>query len=395
MLLNEVVSSSGKRASSSTRLRRRPTILSTCSIITGHASTHAPQVTQSHTASNGIAGAFWPGRNVMPRRDASTSTRPASNSPCVVLLNFAALSGPADLLTLHQRLPEARFEAALEAQLLVDVHDVLLGRPPGHAQEPTYLLVCPSDGHQPDDLHLPICGGGSCRICGGPENDVEVHERRRPANDRGSLLLGDRLVGAYLFGSATRDDFDRESDVDVVMVTTQDLPADVLVALGAMHTRIAGLDSRWATQLEVSYIPTRAIRRYDPPDVVLGHDPWKRYRLHPDHRHAGLLTCDSVVAARDPHFFPEQGLEPHRPSALLLWEADEVDHVEDVAGHEDAKLAALLEHRSQFRSTMDIGDAEAAEEVHAFRERMLARLADHGALAGLARGEAFKLVRKL
>lgn len=33
----------------------------------------------------------------------------AENSPCVVLLNFAALSGPADLLTLHQRLPEARF----------------------------------------------------------------------------------------------------------------------------------------------------------------------------------------------------------------------------------------------------------------------------------------------
>ena len=33
----------------------------------------------------------------------------ASNSPCVVLLNFAALSGPADLMTLHQRLPDARF----------------------------------------------------------------------------------------------------------------------------------------------------------------------------------------------------------------------------------------------------------------------------------------------
>jgi DNA-binding NarL/FixJ family response regulator len=33
----------------------------------------------------------------------------ASNSPCVVLLNFAALTGPADLLALHQRLPEARF----------------------------------------------------------------------------------------------------------------------------------------------------------------------------------------------------------------------------------------------------------------------------------------------
>ena len=33
----------------------------------------------------------------------------ANHSPCVVLLNFAALSGPADLLTLHQRLPDVRF----------------------------------------------------------------------------------------------------------------------------------------------------------------------------------------------------------------------------------------------------------------------------------------------
>ena len=32
-----------------------PTILSTCSMVTGQASTHAPQVRQSQTASNGIA----------------------------------------------------------------------------------------------------------------------------------------------------------------------------------------------------------------------------------------------------------------------------------------------------------------------------------------------------
>ena len=31
------------------------------------------------------------------------------------------------------------------------------------------------------------------------------------------------------------------------------------------------------------------------PDVVLGHDPWKR-ALHPDHRHARWLTVDGVVA---------------------------------------------------------------------------------------------------
>ena len=53
------------------------------------------------------------------------------------------------------------------------------------------------------------------------------------------------------------------------------------------------------------------------PDVVLGHDPWRRYRLHPDHRHAGFLVTDGTVAARDPHFFPEHGLPPHRPAGIM------------------------------------------------------------------------------
>ena len=78
---------------------------------------------------------------------------------------------------------------------------------------------------------------------------------------------------------------------------------------------------------------------------MLGHDPWRRYRLHPDHRHAGWLTLDSVVAARDPFFFPAHGIAHHRPSTLLLFEADEPDHLEDIVGFEATKLAALLEHR--------------------------------------------------
>lgn len=147
-----------------------------------------------------------------------------------------------------------------------------------------------------------------------------------------------------------------------------------------------GLRQRW----EVAYW-IRKLR----PDVVLGHDPWKRYRLHPDHRNAGFLACDGIVAARDPHFFPEQELAPHRPSTLLLWEADEADHVEDVDGYLDTKLGALFEHRSQLRSTMHIDDLDDADQVAAFRERVERRLAEHGALAGVARGEAFKRVTDL
>lgn len=135
------------------------------------------------------------------------------------------------------------------------------------------------------------------------------------------------------------------------------------------------------------------------PDVVLSHDPWKRYRLHPDHRNAGFLATDGIVAARDPLFFPEIALEPHRPASLLLWEADEPDHVEAVEGFEDRKVAALLAHRSQFPSTMGISDAAAEDaadpEVASFVQRVIARLGEHGALAGLERGETFKLIDRL
>lgn len=147
-----------------------------------------------------------------------------------------------------------------------------------------------------------------------------------------------------------------------------------------------GLQQRW----QVAYW-IRKLR----PDVVLGHDPWKRYRLHPDHRNAGFLVTDGIVAARDPQFFPEQEVAPHRPRALLLWEADEPDHVEDVTAFADTKLAAILEHRSQFRSTMGIDDPAAPGATAPFRDRLHRRLQEHGALAGVELGEAFKLMDRL
>jgi LmbE family N-acetylglucosaminyl deacetylase len=148
----------------------------------------------------------------------------------------------------------------------------------------------------------------------------------------------------------------------------------------------AGVRQRW----EVAYW----IRKTRP-DVVLGHDPWRRYRLHPDHRNAGFLTTDGVVAARDPHFFPEQELAPHRPAALLLWEAEEPDHVEEVSGFAEAKLAALLAHRSQLRSTMHIDDPGDQGEVNRFRSRIIQQLTDHGGRADFPLGEAFKLIKDL
>jgi LmbE family N-acetylglucosaminyl deacetylase len=186
-------------------------------------------------------------------------------------------------------------------------------------------------------------------------------------------------------------------DLAELVVTRQEEQRAAARALGATGEVVfldwpdgeleSGLRQRW----QVAYW----IRRLQP-DVVLGHDPWKRYRLHPDHRHAGLLAAEGVVAARDPHFFPEQSLPHHRPSTLLLFEADEADHLEDVNGFGDAKLAALFSHTSQLRSTMHVDEGASAEEVarqrQAFEDRIRGELADAGGPAGFTEAEAFKRI---
>ena len=163
---------------------------------------------------------------------------------------------------------------------------------------------------------------------------------------------------------------------------------------GGRVTFLGEIDGELDSGMELRGRVAYQIRRVRP-DVVLGHDPWKRYRLHPDHRHAGFLATDGIVAARDPHFFPEQDVPPHRPSALLLWEADAPDHLEDIAGYEELKLQALLAHRSQFESTMRIGDDGDAAAVDAFRSRLRNRQAAAGAPLGLTAAEAFKLLTDL
>ena len=139
----------------------------------------------------------------------------------------------------------------------------------------------------------------------------------------------------------------------------------------------------------------RLIRRLTP-NVVLGHDPWKRYRLHPDHRNTGLNVCDAIVAARDPHFlkhhFTDHGVVHHRPDALLLWEADEPNHVEDISPWVPIKLTALERHESQFESTMKATDEDGME---VFRSRMRQRMSDLGAPYGFAAAEIFHLMNRL
>jgi LmbE family N-acetylglucosaminyl deacetylase len=206
---------------------------------------------------------------------------------------------------------------------------------------------------------------------------------------------GGCVVHHLICTDGSKGTWDPEADIGALVLTRRREQAAAARLLAGDHAGevhfLGYVDGELGAGLGARAAVAEVIRRLRP-CVVLGHDPWRRYRLHPDHRTAGLLTCDAVVAARDPFFFPGHGLAPHRPDALLLWEADAPNHAEDVSAFVDAKLEALMAHESQFESTMRATDGA---ELAAFGERIRGRLAEHGRPHGFAAAEIFHVIRDL
>jgi LmbE family N-acetylglucosaminyl deacetylase len=141
-------------------------------------------------------------------------------------------------------------------------------------------------------------------------------------------------------------------------------------ALGAAGVHFLGaVDGELEVTMALRLAVARLVRTVRP-DVVLGHDPWRRWLLHPDHRAAGLLTVDGVVAARDPLYrvpteaplpksFPTgepaaERLAAHRPHTVLLFGTDTPDELVEVTATIDAKLDSLRAHASQIADHADL-----------------------------------------
>jgi hypothetical protein len=123
-------------------------------------------------------------------------------------------------------------------------------------------------------------------------------------------ILGNRFVGMYLYGSLAGGDFDSQrSDIDFVVVTADELPDEMLPALEAMHARIAASGLKWATKLEGSYIPQRALRRYD---SAHAQHPWLGVDGHFGVEHLG---SDWVIQR---HVIREQGVVVAGPAPQTL-----------------------------------------------------------------------------
>jgi LmbE family N-acetylglucosaminyl deacetylase len=143
--------------------------------------------------------------------------------------------------------------------------------------------------------------------------------------------------------------------------------ARVLGATPPVHF-LRAVDGELEVTMALRLAVARLVRTVRP-DVVVGHDPWRRWLLHPDHRAAGLLTVDGVVAARDPLYevptgtpprpapsaaLAAEGLAAHRPHTVLLFGTDAPDELVDVTTAMEAKLAAVAAHASQIGDHADL-----------------------------------------
>lgn len=125
---------------------------------------------------------------------------------------------------------------------------------------------------------------------------------------------------------------------------------------------------------------TRIIREHQP-EVLITHDPWMRYQLHPDHRASGTLALDAAISARDRLYFSEQikeGLEPCRVRRVLLFASDQPDFWVDIEPTLPKKIKALGQHQSQVR------------QWPKWEEWVRKRAENGGASQGLKLAEPFK-----
>jgi LmbE family N-acetylglucosaminyl deacetylase len=139
-------------------------------------------------------------------------------------------------------------------------------------------------------------------------------------------------------------------------------------------------DGELEVTLERRRALTRIIREYQP-EVVVTHDPWMRYQLHPDHRASGTLTLDAVISARDRLYFYDQiqdGLKPCRVRRALLFASDSPDYWVDIGKTIEMKIRALGRHKSQVAQWPN------------WAEWMRKRAEAAGASQGIKYAEAFK-----
>jgi hypothetical protein len=84
-------------------------------------------------------------------------------------------------------------------------------------------------------------------------------------------LLRSQFLGMYVVGSLALGDFNPDhSDIDLIVVTDQEIPDDLFRELQVLHADFAASNSPWAAKIEAIYIPQQSL-----------HNPVQNAGLYP------------------------------------------------------------------------------------------------------------------
>ena len=147
--------------------------------------------------------------------------------------------------------------------------------------------------------------------------------------------------------------------------------------------------------LELRKAVAREIRR-GKPDAIISQDPTSRfwapsYINHPDHIAVGEVVMRSINPDASsglmfPELWKEEGFEPHKPKALLLFTFTDPDVFVDITDTMDLKVKALEAHECQ------IGEWPVGEFIRERNKQIAAAAKEKGA-GDFEYGECYRLFR--
>lgn len=160
---------------------------------------------------------------------------------------------------------------------------------------------------------------------------------------------------------------------------------DVLGVKEAIGLRYLRRPGEWGSPSELVEKIMRLMRQHRP-DIIITHDPWRPYQIHPAHRMVGWAATEASYLADGPWYFPQhiaEGLAPYKPQEILLFGAHEPNYWVDVTETIDLKIEALRQHKTQ------LGTRVEPPQLEEFTRRLMGRAAEVGKQIGVPYAEAF------
>jgi hypothetical protein len=144
---------------------------------------------------------------------------------------------------------------------------------------------------------------------------------------RVAAILGEQLVGMYLYGSLAVGGFEpSRSDIDFVVITQDRLPDQTIESLETMHLALVH-SGKWYKKLEGAYVPKAIIRRHDsnqPPVPTINEAKFYMAPLGSDwvmQRH--ILRTSPTVVWGPPL---DELIDPISPADLRAAVMEVIDH---------------------------------------------------------------------